>query len=150
MSARGDRALVAFATLIAVAILGIIGWVLWREAGGGGDPSVETGDGFTVSGVLELGPAGSFGITGGCEGSGGYSDITAGAQVVVRDGDGTKVGLGVLGPGAWGGGGSGLCVFPFNIQGVPSGGGVYSVEVAGRGEVAFTEDDAEDVVLTLG
>lgn len=98
-----------------------------------------------------------------CEGTGGYADITRGAQVVVRDPEGRTIAVGALGPGktqdvteykqynggtvryAW------SCVFPFEIPEVPWH-DFYSVEVTHRGQVTFTQAQVllGEVHLSLG
>lgn len=90
-----------------------------------------------------------------CWGEDGYDDIAGGAQVVIRDSDGTKVGLGELDTGALTEDSDRFyaapCLFPFAVTDVPAGddaGAVYSVEVAHRGEVSFSLGDM--VELTLG
>lgn len=134
--------------------------VLSAVACGGGSPTVappapspstsEPPATFTATGTLQL-SGGSFYPKGKpCSGSDGYDDIQAGAQVVVRDGDGTSVGLGSLGPGVSDKRFSVYCVFPFEVPDIPSGGGIYSVEVAHRGQVEFQEADADRLQLTLG
>ena len=84
---------------------------------------------------------------GACAGSDGFADITGGAEVVVRDGKGVNVGLGKLGTGK--ADGPVTCVFPFTVKDVPTGGGIYSVEVTRRGEISFKAADAENVALSL-
>jgi hypothetical protein len=38
----------------------------------------------------------------------------------------------------------------FKVSDVPSGSASYTVEVSHRGEIAFTDDEAEAVALSLG
>ena len=83
-----------------------------------------------------------------CTGSEGYDDIAAGAQVVIRDESGKSIALGRLEPGE--GVSDVECRFPFSIDDVPAGQGIYSVEVSHRGEIAFEEKDAQELALTLG
>ena len=56
-----------------------------------------------------------------CYGEDGNSDIDEGAQVTIRDGDGTKVALGALGQGIARGLRGIDCVFPFTVADVPTG-----------------------------
>jgi len=103
---------------------------------------------FNISGQLDLqGRDNWLKAAGNCFGIDGYDDIDSGAQVVIRDGDGTKVAIGALEDGYVQ---DGDCIFLFFVTDVPEGGGVYSVEVSHRGEVAFSEDEAGVLHLTLG
>lgn len=105
---------------------------------------------FEAAGNVTLTDSGNEGLGGGaCQGAGGYSDMVEGGQVVVTDASGKTVAVGSLGAGHHGGG-YGACVFPFTVEDVPSGVGPYSVEVTHRGKIAFTEDEASDIELTLG
>ena len=113
---------------------------------------------FDVKGTLTLRHVEAFAAEGdACSGDGGYSDISAGAQVKVSDNAGKVVGLGNLGAGtahksaSWGNGGTDQCVFEFTVLGVPIGGeAIYGVEVTHRGVIQFTRDQADQVELTLG
>lgn len=86
-----------------------------------------------------------------CWGSGGYSDISSGALVVIRDATGAQVGLGELGSGR-----STTddllpyCEFPFEVEGIPSGEGMLTVEVGRRGQVPFSRDEADRVQVGIG
>ncbi len=103
---------------------------------------------FTVSGTFALTDRdGFFRYQGSCSGDGGYDDIDEGTQVVIRDGNETKVAIGALGAGFPS---RGTCVFDFSVPDVPKGGGIYSVEVGHRGEVSFKETEANTLALTLG
>lgn len=82
-----------------------------------------------------------------CEGDSGYSDVTQGADVIVRNAKGERVGLGHLGAGK----GSGeACVFSFVVHDVDDSGKLFSVEVGHRGDVSFKRSEARSVGLTLG
>lgn len=109
--------------------------------------------GFEVSGTVDLITFDSSDVLSldeGCAGSGGYDDLIEGADVVVRDSNGKKVGVGELGPGETPDEGGG-CTWPFKITDVSSGGGdIYSVEVANRGEVSFKKKDADSLALSIG
>ena len=86
-----------------------------------------------------------------CEGQGAYSDIVEGAQVLITSSTGEAIALGALGPGttveddAWY-----QCHFEFAVDDVPVDGAIYGVEVAGRGSVPFSIDDADDLAVELG
>lgn len=110
-----------------------------------GSPEAET---FLVTGSITL-TDGSIGSGGGeCWGADGYDDMSGGAQVVVKDAAGVRVAVGALDPGVKMS--SIECRFDFRVEDVPSGSAVYSIEVAHRGEVSFTEDEAVGLDLTLG
>lgn len=95
-----------------------------------------------------------------------YPDISAGAQVTIRDSSGAIVGLGSLEEGGlllgWSPDGMMLystsdeftkdyCVFSFTVEDVDLADKIYSVEVANRGEVNFSREDLIDGVgLSLG
>ena len=103
---------------------------------------------FDVSGSFEL--IGE-GYAGGepCSGSGGYSDIQQGVGVTIYDASQKAIALGDLGPGLsrnWD------CKFQFTVSDVPiqEGSNIYSIEVSHRGTIQFTQDQAEDLALTLG
>lgn len=114
----------------------------------GGDAADEP-DMFTVTGEVTLISAEVDWLAGGeCYGTSGYDDMIGGAQVLVRDADGKSVAVGELAGGVKED--RVTCRFPFTVDDVPSGSVVYSVEVAHRGEVSFTEADADDVSLSLG
>lgn len=94
-----------------------------------------------------------------CEPDDGFDDINDGAQVVVYDKDGTKVGLGAVGEGVTiydSREGSGArkwpfeCVLPFTVTDVPKSEGIYSLEIGSRGQVEFTPEEAGNIRLTLG
>lgn len=151
--------------LVVIALLAVIVVLL---AGGSGDdqktatavqskgtasPSPSSsagGETFTVIGTLTLIDSGNENLGGGgCEGGGGYSDMTEGAQVVVRDATGKTIAVDALQAGTRAD--SVTCEFGFEIFDVPpAGGGPYSVEVSHRGEISFTQAEATDVALTLG
>lgn len=126
-------------------------------AGCGGDGSSQAPEGESSSPESEtLNVSGSFTLTdydtyfqGRCSGTGGYDDITRGAQVVVRDGDGKTLAIGELGQGR--AEDSFTCAFPFRVESVPAGEAFYSLEVAHRGEVTYSADDIiGPIEMTLG
>lgn len=102
---------------------------------------------FTLEGSLTLVDA--YGTSSSCATYGGYSDIAPGADVTVRDAEGTVVASGALQSGRMSGAG---CRFPFAIADVPGGSAFYQVEVTHRGLVTFTADElaAGGAQLTLG
>lgn len=103
--------------------------------------------GFTAEGTLGIVAADS--TTSDCSsGTGGYDDIHEGASVVIYDASGKKLAVGALEAGKKRE--SGLCVFDFEVPDIPAGAGPYGVEVASRGQVSFTEDRADAIVVSLG
>lgn len=139
------RRLVAAAAVLALAGCGGDGPVS-AEPTAGTATEPET---FTARGTLTL----VYGATeldgGGCEGDEGYDDLRAGATVTVTDSSGDKVALGNLRRGEVVKG-TYSCEFPFVVEDVPTGDAVYSVEVAGRGEVDFAEAQADRIALSVG
>lgn len=126
--------------------------LLALPACGGDEETAAEPETFDVSGLLLLINGASSNDDGSCSGSDtfGYGDITEGTTVVILDSSGNKVALGKLESGKVRPALT-ACEFPFTIEGVPSGEPVYSIEVANRsGGVDFTEDEADDVTLTLG
>lgn len=83
-----------------------------------------------------------------CEGMGGYDDIAQGAEVVVRDSQGDRVGVGHLGAGK--GAGESSCRFAFSVSDVDSDSKLLSVEITHRGEITFKRAEAGAVDVSLG
>jgi hypothetical protein len=84
--------------------------------------------------------------SGGCEGVGGYSDMSAGVSVTVYDGGGKIVGVSAVGFGVRHGQ---RCVWAFGVPDLPDV-SFYQVEVGHRGKVAVGKADLGAVSLTLG
>jgi hypothetical protein len=85
---HGSAVLVGVAAAVVLGLGAALASIAGPLAGGGT---------FTLTGELALDGAG-YG-SGGCSGSGGYSDIGAGASVTVADASGTVVATGALDPG---------------------------------------------------
>lgn len=90
-------------------------------------------------------------------GSAGYSDIRTGAQVTVTDSTGKVVGIGSLEsgrtplvPNIWKYNNYPPCLFPFEVWNVPDNGNIYGVQIAHRGTVQFTKDEATSIQVSLG
>jgi hypothetical protein len=87
-----------------------------------------------------------------CEGKGGYADVRAGAQILVRNQDSTLVGTGLLSIGEVLDTGS-TCRLEFTVDAVPDS-TFYSFELGRRGEVVYSSEELQDrgyhVDLTLG
>lgn len=83
-----------------------------------------------------------------CAGKGGYNDIGPGTAVTVSDESGTLLAKGTLESSF---GENKLCVFPFDVEKVPSGAKFYKVQVSHRGEMSYTEEEARGrVEVSLG
>lgn len=119
-----------------------------EKAGADSSSSTEEAETFTASGHMTLIDSGVETFQDECFGSGGYDDMAAGTQVVIRDADGKTVAVGELGPGTPES--SVTCVFTFNVRDVPAGSNIYSVEISHRGEISFSPDEAENLELSLG
>lgn len=126
---------------------------------------------FKVTGsmTVEAGD-GSDGTMGGeCVTDGGYSDISVGTQVTVKDAAGKVLALGSLGAGrttdnkqamgAWNEQTSSFesvvkastCTFYFSVENVLEGESIYSIEVAHRGELRYNRADlGTSLALNLG
>lgn len=107
---------------------------------------------FEVTGSLVL-SGGTDGITKTaetCSGSGGYSDIGIGTQVVVYDEASKILASGELGEGQQTAAGT-TCTFDFAVEDVPGGPAIYQVEVAHRGKLTEAAADIQQpLALTLG
>lgn len=117
-----------------------------------------------VRGTLQLGPLSAVDSTNfdhaangdGCTAGQGYSDITAGATVVVGGSTGQSLGVGALNAGVERNVDSSLglalgdCVFSFDVA-VPGGQTAYTVTISHRGTQTFTPQQvAAGIQLTLG
>lgn len=103
---------------------------------------------FTATGSITMIDYDMDRYQGQCFGSGGYSDMEAGTQVVVRDASGTSLAFGELGTGSVAS--PSECDFNFVVKDIPSGDKLYTIEVGSRGEINFTEDEAIGLSFTLG
>ncbi|WP_051727997.1 hypothetical protein [Nocardia brasiliensis] len=85
---------------------------------------------------------------GGCEGSGGYSDIRQGTRVVLTNESGTTIGVSSLEKGSKDGSD---CMFLWTMLDVPATEKFYTLEIARRGELTYTRKDLElPLTTTLG
>ena len=79
-----------------------------------------------------------------CTGSGGLADIHEGTEIVVRDGAGTILETGSLGPGEVVPGNGGLsCWFGFQVPDIRLGANFYTVQVADRAVRIYSADELE-------
>jgi hypothetical protein len=129
-----------------VALL-IVGGVVLIVAIGIGAWWLTTQRTITVAGDITVTSRADVTSTGtGCFTSGGYADIAAGAQIIIKDAAGKVLATTTLGPGV----GAGICTFPFTAD-VPRGSDFYGVELARRGVVTFSaEQMAAGVHLSIG
>ena len=151
-------------TVIAVfALLGCALTSCSSDDGGGGSKQPEGSPeptGLTVSGsmLVPLDPTEIIKVKNAvvgstpCTAADGYTDVSEGAQVTVKDGSGDTVGIGSLNPGVLSAKKGDLlitanCEFSFAVQDVPEGGRFYSVEVAHSGEVIVSEAELDDPVV---
>lgn len=106
----------------------------------------------TITGEMTLMDSDGYddSIVGGCEGSGGYDDISYGTAVTVRDGAGEILATGSLDSGEvvgdW-------CNFTFTVEDVP-GADFYEVEVSHRGGLSYSSKEMDEkdwfVSVSLG
>lgn len=126
-----------------------------------------TPDAFTANGTLSLPidePAtqaltgGAANVGGPCGVSAGYSDIQAGAEVLISDAAGVKIAVGHLEAGTAEQGSTdavadGRCIFPFHVSDVPGASALYSVHVGNtfRGDATYDKHDLyQGVSLNIG
>ncbi|MEU5894472.1 hypothetical protein ABZ835_48080 [Streptomyces sp. NPDC047461] len=109
--------------------------------------SGSTPDTFTMEGNFALTEKAASDGDGGCEGSydSGYDDISEGTSVTVYGAAGDVIATGELGNSELHGSG---CIFDIAIDDVPKGEKFYKVEVAHRGTLQLTAEEAENGELT--
>lgn len=101
-----------------------------------------------VRGTLSLVAGGFTPGNNGCQGDGGYSDITPGTAVTVGGSTGQTLGIGALSGGQEDAGAN--CVFTFDVA-VPAGQSVYTVTISHRGTQTVSQDELTNGIdLTLG
>ena len=128
------------AIIIIVALASGLGWVLIKQHKAqptNSSSSSSSSNTNNVTGTLSLKDTSFVNMTSGdaCEGSGGYSDITQGAQVVASDNANTILAVSSLSAGV--ADGSGNCVFSFTINNVPYS-AFYQFQVSHRGQLAYS------------
>jgi hypothetical protein len=132
----------------------MIGFSFGKVHDNGTSPNSSVSNTNSILGSLTLHDPSSFsslqsGDT--CAGSGGYSDITEGAQVVASDGSGNVLAVSQLEAGQ--ADGSGNCNFSFELDNV-SHATYYKFEVSQRGEVDYSYQQLSagdfNVAMTLG
>ena len=136
--------LVAWAAVIVIAVAGIA--LLVSNVAGGNSSSYKVEGTLTLANIRPLNTPGTP-----CAGSGGYDDIRASAQVIVKDQDGKTIGTSQLGPGTQTQASD--CLFTFTVSGLPKA-EFYSVEVSHRGALSWSFDELKakgwTVALSLG
>lgn len=102
---------------------------------------------FTARGTFELSDTSDGNA---CGPPAGYTDLAAGAQVIVST-DGHTVGIGKLSTGVPTQGGL-VCLYLFVVKGIPLGHKFYGVEISHRGTVQESAKDMMDgnVALSIG
>jgi hypothetical protein len=83
---------------------------------------------------------------GGCEGTGGYDDMTEGVTATAYNAAGDVIGLGALEQGTRVGR---QCVWKFTVSNLPAS-TFYQIEVSHRGKVTVQPADVDTVSLSLG
>lgn len=113
--------------------------------------TVSGPDTFTMDGAMLLNSYDDVSSTtdGGCTGTGGYSDISEGTTLTVYDAEENVLAVGRLGQSTSSGSG---CLFYFTVDDVPKEQKFYRVEVAHRGKVTFSAEQATsgDIEMSLG
>lgn len=114
---------------------------------------------FTASGSVYLLESGVGAQGAPCQGlrSMGFADLSSNTPITVRDGPGNALRAllqqGRFAPPPVGielaTGAVMVCVFPFSIKGIAGGQPPYSVTVADRGRVPFSQDEAESLKLVI-
>lgn len=142
-----QRRSVVIGLVVAAVVAGVIVLGL-ALSGGGGKPGTAANPTIPVSGSILLSSASCVTDNGDgtCAGSGGYSDISAGVQVVITDNLGKTVAISSLEAGT---GSSGTCTFAFHAS-VPARVGSYGVAVSHRGTIEYDEKRIASPALTLG
>ena len=147
-SGTGRRAWISLGVVIFVAIVAAAGFIAVTSSGALAAHHTITGDFVLVESDLSFPSIKATGTS--CEGTGGYSDISAGAQVTLRDGDGKTLGTTFLLSGT---GTVSSCDFTFTIENVPEV-PFYSVEISHRGQItnslADMKADGWTFSLSLG
>ncbi|UUU37942.1 hypothetical protein [Streptomyces sp. NBC_00162] len=151
-SGRTAKGLPRWALPVATGLAGLLlgsGITYLASSGSEDEPRPEKGPAtFQMGGSMKISgdyKSVSKDYGGGCSGVGGYKDIRAGAQVNVYDSAGRVLATGSLDKGAATESKTGtvtVCTFPVIVNDVPTGAGLYQVEVSHRGKLSISEADA--------
>lgn len=161
--AAAAAAIVGGLALVVVVILGLALFGPGADPGPGpvgtlGGPSIpeaappgRAGATFTVEGRFTVVASPGEPVSGdgaGCDLPVTLSDIGEGTPVTLSEGAYASIGSTVL---AYGGGDLSSCTFTFGFDEVPSGAATYLIEIPGRGQLPYTEDELRaGVDITLG
>jgi hypothetical protein len=152
--------------LAVVALGAVAGWALLRNRPSSQVPAAATTpapppttnrttkppETFTVNGILTLiDDSQHWKAPGDCTGTGGFSDIQGGADVVISGPAGDALALThLIGGFAKADGSRVVCNFIFQVLEVPPGKGIYTLTIGHRPK-KFTEDELQQqLALTLG
>jgi hypothetical protein len=105
----------------------------------------------TVHGQLQLTDFNLGSSSGPCSGSGGYSDLTQGAQILVENGAGATIATGTLGAGNHPAADpQGIfCDFPFTVS-VPANATFYQFKIGTRGGPSYSLDQMKQMNWNVG
>lgn len=107
-------------------------------------------EGATLTGSFTLIDSDILRTSEGCSGTGGYSDVHAGMQVVIKNEKGEILALGELGPDRNPGQYSEVsCVFPFVVKDIPRA-DFYEIEVGKRGSLKYSIEDLRKAGWVVG
>ncbi|UVE96682.1 hypothetical protein [Dietzia sp. B32] len=157
-------AIIGVAALVVVVALGVVFLGPGSDPGRRTDPSrgpfpqvlppadSAPGSGsFTVDGTFTVVSTPAEPVSGdrtGCDMPITLSDIGEGTTITLIEGGTTQIGTAML---VYSGGDLSSCTFTFEFPDVPAGGSFYMVELAGRGQLTYTEDELRaGVDITLG
>lgn len=139
----------------------------WYGTSNGGDNTPTTGASDTAKPAAEEAEAdpntfdltGDFTLTdgaisdgtGGCEGTGGYEDISLGTSVTVYDAAGAVIATDMLVLSEYDAA-AGTCTFDVSVADVPTGHEFYQVEISHRGKIQLSAEEAQSGAFggTLG
>lgn len=117
----------------------------------GPPPDRSPGASFSVEGRFTVAASPGEPVSGdgsGCELPSTLTDIGEGTQITLSEGTSGPVGASTL---AYDGGDLSSCTFTFDFDEVPAGAAFYLIEVPGRGQLTYTEDELRaGVEITLG
>jgi hypothetical protein len=139
-----SRAVIIVVAIIVIAALALGGgYVL---LGAGGHPTHQVAGTFVVTDTsIYASGITAFGST--CEGSGGYSDLSAGVSVILKDENDKTISATSLGEGT---GNSTVCTFKFTLADVPDNATFYNIQISHRGTVSFSHADMVKSGWTIG